>query len=147
MLLQLGNGLVTTSGRNITKATGYLLINLVTARMPFAVCDHCQNIPLDLFSNKDFVHVIHPSLKALKSSAQNGCHSCTLFYGTLFSLVQDSDEKRQNEEGLPVSLTRWVDISKGPGLSISCGSYVGIVSCVAGTGFTQGMRRRYRLLE
>jgi hypothetical protein len=109
---------------------------------------------LDLFSNTDFAHVIHPSLKALKSSSETGCHSCTLFCVTLFSLVQalglqdrDSYEKRQNEEELPVSLTRWVDISKGPGLSISCGSYIGIVSCVAETGFTQGMRRRYRLLE
>ena len=43
--------------------------------MLFKVCDYCRNIPLDLFSNKDFVHVFHPSLKLLKSSSENG-HSC-----------------------------------------------------------------------
>jgi hypothetical protein len=124
--------------------------------MPFKVCDYCRNIPLDLFSNKDFVHIFHPSLKSLKSSSENGCHSCTLFYVTLFSLKQalgqglkDHDAyayKGQNEEELPVSLTRRVDISKGPGLSISSRSHIGIVSCVAETGFTQGMKP-YRLLE
>ena len=98
---------------------------------------------MDLFSNKDFVHVFHPSLKSLKSSSENGCHPCTLFYATLIAMEKSMGRYEES----PVSFTRCVDISKGPGLTISCKRYFGLVNCVAETGFTQGMRRRYRLLE
>jgi len=104
------------------------------------ICDRCQSIPLDLFSENAFRHQHQPpSRAALKASARQGCHTCTLLYGTLsqdFSSLDLQADDGQDDD--PVVLKK--DTQAEPPLSIHCGKSADVISCKAEPVLTTGLR-------
>lgn len=73
------------------KVDGCLLISkpmftgLAQPRMGLLPCARCRTIPLDLFLEQDFFHELYPSITALKSSTDAGCHTCLIFLKSFYS--------------------------------------------------------------
>ena len=103
--------------------------------MGLPTCARCRTIPLDLFLEQDFVHELYPSITALKSSAEAGCHTCSIFLKSFYS--PPGPPVKGHSSG-PVLLRRCVESNRGPPLDIKCGSMVGFVSCCVESGLSVG---------
>jgi hypothetical protein len=103
--------------------------------MGLPTCARCRTIPLDLFLEQDFVHELYPSITALNSSAEAGCHTCLIFSKSFYS---PPGPPVKGDSSGPVLLRRCVESNRGPPLDIKCGSMVGFVSCCVESGLSVG---------
>jgi hypothetical protein len=92
-------------------------------------CDRCKNIPLNIFlGTSTESYVFHLSLNSLKSSADRGCHSCTLIYHSLSWPGRVFNHGHLQDEQAVLLQGHILETPRDSALKVRCGSAYGIVS-------------------